>query len=331
MPSFYFLANARSITFFLYLCTPIIDLSMNRAPLILALACIAIVVLLYTFGERQKPLAATSTSPDAPFAQGGNPAAMAAAMAQSSSDMPLVGIDIERITGNIKQKLSPAERKTIEQAEAKFAQAPNNPNAQAQAAAQLAKVWEQVNYIEVAAFYHKKVAEADSTADNWQHAADQLALAFKIAQDSTMFAYLLQNAVKAYEKTLAIDSTRTDAAINLASCYIEGYPDQTPLVMKGVFLLRGVTAKDSTNAAAYLVLGKAAITSGQYDRAVERLERATRYAPSNAEAYYFLAEAYQAVGNKAKAIKALQECKNLTKNPTFAREIDQIILNLQKP
>lgn len=301
---------------------------MNRAQLFLTIGCISAVLLLYMFGERQKPLDPTAKEgmPNAPFASSD----AAAAMAQTPVDIPLVGIDIDRITTNIKQKLSPKERDNINKTEQQLAQAKDKTE-QAKAASSLAKAWEKSDYIEIAAFYYKRLAEADSTADNWQQAADRLAVGFKLSNDSTMFAYLLQNAVKAYEKTLQIDSTRTEAKVNLASCYIEGYTNQTPLVMKGVFMLRDVTAKDSTNAAAYLILGKAAITSGQYDKAVERLEHALRHAPDNAEAYYYLGEAYGAIGNKEKSIKALQECKKLTKNATFAREIDQILINLQKP
>jgi tetratricopeptide (TPR) repeat protein len=306
---------------------------MNRPQLLLVIACVLSVVLLYYFGQRQKTIDPNAApNPNAPFAnaQGGDREAMAAAMANQKVDIPLVGIDIERITNNVKQKLTPAQRDKISNLEKQLDNKADKAT-QAKIAQQLAEAWEKENYIEIAAYYYKRLAEADSTADNWQKAGDQLSLGFKVASDSVMSAYLLQNAVKSYEKTLQIDSTRTDATINLAACYIEGYTTQAPLVMKGVFLLRGVTAKDSTNAAAYLILGKAAITSGQYDRAVERLERATRYDPQNAEAYYFLAEAYGATGNKEKSIKALQECKKLTKNPTFARELDQIILNLQKP
>lgn len=316
-----------------YLCALNKKLPMNRPQLLLVIACVLSVVSLYYFGQRQKTIDPNAApNPNAPFAnaQGGDREAMAAAMANQKVDIPLVGIDIERITNNVKQKLTPAQRDKISNLEKQLDNKADKAT-QAKIAQQLAQAWEKENYIEIAAYYYKRLAEADSTADNWQKAGDQLSLGFKVASDSVMSAYLLQNAVKSYEKTLQIDSSRTDATINLAACYIEGYTTQAPLVMKGVFLLRGVTAKDSTNAAAYLVLGKAAITSGQYDRAVERLERATHYDPQNAEAYYFLAEAYGATGNKEKSIKALQECKKLTKNPTFARELDQIILNLQKP
>ena len=95
-------------------------------------------------------------------------------------------------------------------------------------------------------------------------------------------------------------------------------------------MLRDVTAVDSINVPANFMLGRMAIVSGQFDKAIQRFERVVRQEPTNAEAYYLLADSYLAVGQKEKAIEALKNCKKLIKNPTFATEIDKYINKIIK-
>jgi len=95
--------------------------------------------------------------------------------------------------------------------------------------------------------------------------------------------------------------------------------------MKGVTLLRDITSKDSTNIAANVILGKLAIQSGQFDKAIKRLELVLSLQAKNTEALYFLAEAYKGQGNKGKAIELFEKCKKMVNNPDFTKEIDQYI------
>jgi cytochrome c-type biogenesis protein CcmH/NrfG len=51
--------------------------------------------------------------------------------------------------------------------------------------------------------------------------------------------------------------------------------------------------------------------------------------PKNREALFFLAQAYEGKGDKAKAIQLFEECKKVVDDPSFSKEIDQKI-NLLK-
>ena len=101
--------------------------------------------------------------------------------------------------------------------------------------------------------------------------------------------------------------------------------------MPGVLLLKKVEAKDPDNKQMNLILGSLAVVSGQYDKAITRLEKLIKLDPENAEAYYHLAEAYQAVGRKEDAIKSLEQCKKLVNDPAFSAQIDSYIQQIKKP
>ena len=74
-----------------------------------------------------------------------------------------------------------------------------------------------------------------------------------------------------------------------------------------------------------MMLGKLAVQSGQFEKAVKRFETILRQEPKNTEAMYFMAAAYKGLGNKEKAIALLEECKKLVNKPEFSKDIDQYI------
>ena len=74
-----------------------------------------------------------------------------------------------------------------------------------------------------------------------------------------------------------------------------------------------------------LILGRLAVVSGQYDKAIARLGKLTTLDPKNAEAWFHLAEAYRAVGKNEEAIKSLEQCKSLVNDPAFSAQIDSYI------
>jgi tetratricopeptide (TPR) repeat protein len=113
------------------------------------------------------------------------------------------------------------------------------------------------------------------------------------------------------------DSTR----LALASGYIEG----TGETMQGVQLLLGITRENPGHIPANLVLGKLAIQSGQWDKAIGRFQTVLKQEPRNKEALYFLAEAYKGKGEKQKAIETFEAVKQIVDNPDFSRDVDAYI------
>ena len=115
-----------------------------------------------------------------------------------------------------------------------------------------------------------------------------------------MRAWEGQTAVALFEQAQALapsDSTRMD----LAAAYIDGAGE----TMRGVQMLLGIVRENPSNVPAALMLGKMAIESGQWDKAIARFESVLKIDPDNREALYFLAESYKGSGNRAKAIETL--------------------------
>jgi tetratricopeptide (TPR) repeat protein len=109
--------------------------------------------------------------------------------------------------------------------------------------------------------------------------------------------------------------------IDLATAYIEG----TGETMQGVQLLLGIVRKDSGNVPALLILGKLAIQSAQWDKAIGRFEQVLQQEPQNREALYFLAEAYKGKGDRAQARATFERVKKVVNNPEFSRDLDEYL------
>ena len=134
-----------------------------------------------------------------------------------------------------------------------------------------------------------------------------------------------QQAVSCLEQSLKLDPNNEDTKLALATGYIEG----TGEPMRGVQILLAITRENPDDIPANLLLGKMAIQSGQFDKAVGRFEKLLKLEPGNTEAMFFLAEAYEGTGNKAKAKELLEQCKLKVDNPGFSKEIDEKLNSLK--
>lgn len=126
-----------------------------------------------------------------------------------------------------------------------------------------------------------------------------------------------RQAVALFEKANSLapsDSTKID----LAGAYIEG----TGETMQGVQLLLGVVREDPDHIPALLMLGRLAIQSGQWDKAIERFTHVLDKDPQSTEALYFVAEAYKGKGDRAKAVEYFERAKKVVNNPEFSRDVD---------
>ncbi|MBS1657814.1 MAG: tetratricopeptide repeat protein [Bacteroidetes bacterium] len=191
----------------------------------------------------------------------------------------------------------------------------------------LANTWEKSGNILVAGKYYADAAELNNDKALYEKAGELLYTGFPTTTDSLARIFGAQQGVRVFQALGKIDSANLEYPIHEAVCYIDGLGN----VMQGVTILKSVETKDPENKEMNLILGRLAVVSGQYDKAIARLEKLTKTDPGNAEAYYHLGEAYRAVGRTDDAIKSLEQCKKLVNDPAFAAQIDEYIIQIKKP
>ena len=79
--------------------------------------------------------------------------------------------------------------------------------------------------------------------------------------------------------------------------------------MKGILQLIELNKENPDNPIILTNLGRLAIQTGQYEKAIQCLESALIIEPTNRNANCLLAKAYEAVGNKEKSDFYLNQCR----------------------
>lgn len=170
-------------------------------------------------------------------------------------------------------------------------------------------------------------AQKTGLETDWLSAAEFYRIELLKQQHRHPYYFFLSNRFRqALETAKGINPDNLETQVDLAALMME---DEAK-VMDGVNILLSVVEKSPEHPEANLLLGRFGIVSGQYDRAIGRLETVILAQPGNAEAYFFLGEAYYAKGKVAKAIEMFELCKSLVDDPEFERELTDYINRISK-
>lgn len=185
--------------------------------------------------------------------------------------------------------------------------------------------WDRIMQPDVAAFYTEKKAEITKTAEAWFKAGERYYYAVRFLKQPEQMEAVYQQAMICFEKGLEKEPNNVDARIKLASCYVDGTADP----MKGIGMLRDIEKTDSNNVDLQLAFAAFSSKSGQLDKAVKRFEKVIQLKPDYLEAYLYLADAYEQLGNKQKTIETLQKYADLVPDKEAKNEIKKYIDKLK--
>ena len=179
-------------------------------------------------------------------------------------------------------------------------------------------------------FYISKAALLVNSEKNLSFAAQLILREVKIEKDEAIKEWKTDKAIELFESAVLLNPSNDTLQVGLASCYVFGKAKNTnELMTNGIQKLLAIVKKDSANMQAQLVLGIGAVLSTQYAKAIQRLETVVNKQPVNMEAITWLAEAYEANGNKENAIKWFKYSKKVANNPLYNKEIDAHIKELK--
>lgn len=185
--------------------------------------------------------------------------------------------------------------------------------------------WDRIMQPDIAAFYTEKKAQILTTSEAWFKAGERYYYAVRFVKQEEEVQVLYQQAMNCFQKGLEKDPSNVAAKIKLASCYVDGTPDP----MKGIGMLKDIEKTDSNNVDLQLAFASFSSKSGQMDKAVKRLEKVIALKPDYLEAYLYLADAYEQMGNKEKTIETLQKYVDLVPDKDAKKEIKKYIDKLK--
>jgi len=185
--------------------------------------------------------------------------------------------------------------------------------------AKLIQVFDSIGQPIISAYYTEKLADIERSPTLWTHAGQQFYDYSAISkQDSKQI--LIDQAQKCFSSSLQIDSNYADAKVGLGECLVDG---SNP--MQGIMAIESVLKKDSNNRNAQIALGKFSIRSNQFTKAIYRFNRVLAIDPSYKDAYLYLAQSYEGIGNKHEAIVNLKKLRTFAPDSETKAEIDSYI------
>lgn len=213
----------------------------------------------------------------------------------------------ETLLADAKEHLSADQANQLGFLEQKVGQAHGNVE-KAAALKELSGFWYKFGNVPVAGGYAEQVAEAENTDEAWSVAGGTYFNGIMAAGDNNQIrAYCGGRAVKAFESAASLNPSKVEHRVNLALVYSEVPPPDNP--MQAVLMLRDLESKNPQSPSVYNALGRLAIKTNQWDRAVERLEKAWSLDPTNPNTPCLLARAYEGQGNTQKAKEFAEKCK----------------------
>ncbi len=219
----------------------------------------------------------------------------------ASRDVSPETFDFDKLRENAFNKLNDTFRLRIQNLSAGNALTPS-------ALKGLSSTWHNAGSDEIAAHYAEEVAGLEKTDEAWSIAGGNFYLAAqKNSADKALHTYCLQHAADAFQNAASINPTRWEHRLNMALCYTENPPQDNP--MRGILLLRDLDKEHPENVSINCNLARLAIKTGQFDRAIERLEKILPKNPTEKKIICLLADAYTG--------------KNDPKSATFAKKCQE--------
>ena len=194
---------------------------------------------------------------------------------------------------------------------------------------QLARFWSDSAHIfEPFAWYEAEAARLENSEKSLTFAAHLFLNNLRPDDDEQRKQWKALQAKELFERSLRINPENDSAKVGIGACYLFGGISPTP--MEGISKIREVVEKDSTNIYAQMMLIKGSLISGQYDKAITRLQTVIRMEPANDEAIFRLADIYDRTNDKANAIIWYRKSLLYIKQPEARKEIEDRIKDLSK-
>jgi tetratricopeptide (TPR) repeat protein len=194
---------------------------------------------------------------------------------------------------------------------------------------QLSRFWADTGRaFEPFAFYKAEAARLESSEKNLTFAAHLFLDNLQNEETPEWRKWKALQAKDLFERSLTINPGNDSSKVGLGACYLFGGISAAP--MEGIMKIREVADKDSTNLYAQITLAKGSLFSGQYDKAITRLEIVNRIKSDDLDAILLLADAYERTNDKKKAIAMYEKSLPLSKQAELKSAIEKRIEELKK-
>ena len=188
----------------------------------------------------------------------------------------------------------------------------------------LASLYRLSNRFDSAAWFAEESSKFFNNVKSWTQAGDDYYQAYTLALDQGKQQAYAAKTRELYEKVLAITPKNLEVKTKLAMTYMTS---TNP--MQGIQMLMEVLKQDPENQLALFNMGMLSIQSGQYDKAIDRLDRLVKINPSHLQGQLLLGIAWMNKGNSKKAREQFEKVKQMDSDPAVQATVDSYLKDLK--
>lgn len=164
---------------------------------------------------------------------------------------------------------------------------------------QIAGKWYDLGHPAISGYFAERVADIRNDETAWSIAGTTYSLCVKKSKEEKLKDFCSKRSVGAFENAISLNPDNTSHRVNLALTYTTYPPKDNP--MKGILMLVDLNKKYPEDVTIMAQLGRLAIQTGQYDKAIQRLSRAIELQPDYRQAHCLIADAFSQKGNNEKS------------------------------
>ncbi len=187
----------------------------------------------------------------------------------------------------------------------------------------LRSLYTQAGQFDSAAWYGEQAATFFNTTESSLKAGNSYYEAYTFALQPEKQKAMAEKAQLWLGKAIQANPKDLEARTKMAMTYLSS---SSP--MQGIQMMRGVLAEDPKNEFALYNMGMLSIQSGQYDRAIERLNELVAVNPNHIQGQLLLGVAFLNKGSKEKARLQFEKVKKLDNDPAVQATVDSYLKDL---
>lgn len=230
---------------------------------------------------------------------------------EQKRSLSAVSTDAGSLVREAKKSLGPQQIAALTAIEAE-SEAAESDSAKAESLKKLSSNWYQFERPDIAGFYAEEVAQLLNDQEAWSIAGTTYSICLQRNQEEKIRNFCTERAINALETAASLNPENIQHKVNLALVHTENPPPDNP--MQGVLMLVDLNKQNPENVSVLVQLGRLAIKTGQFEKAVERLGKAVELEPENRAANCMLGNAFESMGDKSQAETYKQACEKLSKN-----------------
>jgi tetratricopeptide (TPR) repeat protein len=212
---------------------------------------------------------------------------------------------IQNIVMESKKTLTKDEMNVIEAMQTEFQNAASDSD-KVEKAKNLASKWYEFGAPIVSGYYAEEIAKIENTKEAWSICGTTYSIGINNSKTEKNIQFAKGRAVKAFETAITLSDDNITDKINLALIYID-HPDENP--MQGIQMLLKLNESNPENVQVLNQLARLGIQTNQFDKAIQRLQKALSLEPENNNSICLIALAYEKSGQVDLAKEFQDKCK----------------------